>query len=226
MLTDSLLAWLFTPARRIFPGRRITVRLDGRDLTLTVAQVDARLNVAGLSSGRLKNIRVIARDIEWDGNRLDHASAVLRNVRLRSTAPPVLMAGPVELKLELPDLVLDDLFRWATPRLTGRIGSDGVARLHWARRPAIGNLEVDARVEGSTLLLRPAGLVLYGKRMGLPSRLPAYRVRLPDLPRGLQLTGVTFRPHLLCLSGTLPEWRLDLAGTRSAIDTTGTPVIR
>jgi hypothetical protein len=76
-----------------------TVRLDGGDLTLTVTEFDSRLDVRGLSVGQLNDVRLASRDIDWHGNRFDSATAVLHNVHFRPTAPPVLVAAPVELNL-------------------------------------------------------------------------------------------------------------------------------
>jgi hypothetical protein len=106
------------------------------------------------------------------------------------------------------------LVHWAAPRLSGEVGPDGVARLRLARRPKVGHLEVDAELDGSTLWLRPRGLVLRSSRWTLPTRTPAYPVRLPELPHGLQLTAVTFAPDTVCLSGTLPEWHMDVPRKR------------
>ena len=73
----------------------------------------------------------------------------------------------------LPADTLDDLFRLAAPRLSGQIGPDGIARLRLARRPALGHLEVDANLDGSTLWLKPRGLVLRRRRCAYRSaRLP------------------------------------------------------
>ena len=46
------------------------------------------------------------------------------------------------------------------------------------------------------------------------SRTPAYRVQLPPLPHGLQLTGVEFDADVVRLRGTLPQWRTELPRTR------------
>jgi hypothetical protein len=135
-------------------------------------------------------------------------------VHMRPGAPPVFVAAPVELTLEVPAAVLDDLFRWAAPRLSGEVGNDGIARLRLARRPMLGHLEIDARLDGSTLWLKPRGLVIRRSRWPLPARTPAYPVRLPELPHGLQLTGISFAPKVVCLSGTVPEWRMDMPRTR------------
>jgi hypothetical protein len=205
---------LFMTVRRLVVGRRLAVRLDDGDLTLTVTEFDSRLDVRGLSVGQLNDVRVAARDIWWDGSRFDRATAVMHNVHMKPTAPPVLVAAPVELTLEIPAPVLDDLFRWAAPRLSGEVGADGVARLRLARRPVLGHVEVDARLDGSTLWLKPRGLVIRESRWRLPARTPAYPVRLPELPHGLTLTGITFAPGVVCLTGTLPEWRMDVPRKR------------
>ena len=45
-------------------------------------------------------------------------------------------------------------------------------------------------------------------------RTPAYPVRLPELPHGLVLTEISLAPGVVCLSGTLPEWRMDVPRKR------------
>jgi hypothetical protein len=205
---------LFMTVRRLVVGRRLAVRLDDGDLTLTVTEFDSRLDVRGLSVGQLNDIRLAARDIRWDGNQFDRATAVLHNVHMKPTTPPVLVAAPIELTLEVPAAVLDDLFRWVAPRLSGEVGPDGIARLRLARRPMLGHLEVDARLDGSTLWLKPRGLVFRQSRWRLPTRTPAYPVHLPALPHGLVLTAVSFAPGQVCVSGIVPEWRMDVPRKR------------
>ncbi len=205
---------LFMTLRRLVVGRELSVRLDEGDITLTVTEFDSRLDVRGLAVGQLSDVRLAARDIRWDDNRLERATAVLHNVHLRPTVPPVLVAAPVDLTVELPAEALDDLFRIAAPRLSGEIGPDGIARLRLARRPTLGHLEVDAVLDGSTLWLKPRALVLRGRRLRLPDRTPTYPVRLPELPHGLALTDIGFLPDTLCLSGRLQEWRADVPRTR------------
>jgi hypothetical protein len=205
---------LFMTVRRLVVGRRLAVRLDDGDLTLIVTEFDSRLDVRALSVGQLNDVRLAARDIWWKSSRFDRAAAVLHNVHMKPTAPPVLVAAPVELTLEIPAPVLDELFRWAAPRLAGEVGEDGVARLRLANRPLLGNVEVEANLDGSTLWLKPRGLVLRQSRWRLPERTPAFPVRLPELPHGLTLTGISFAPGLVRLSGTLPEWRMDVPRKR------------
>src|SRR3984957_12153470 len=56
---------LFTTVRRMVVGRRLAVRLDDGDLTLTVTEFDSRLDVRRLSVGQLNDVRLAARDISW-----------------------------------------------------------------------------------------------------------------------------------------------------------------
>lgn len=205
---------LFVTLRRLVVGRELTVRLDEGDITLTVTEFDSRLDVRALSVGQLNDVRLAARDIRWEQNTLDRATVVLHNVHFRPTAPPVMVAAPVELSLELPADTLDDVFRLAAPRLAGEIGPDGTARLRLARRPSLGQLEVDADLDGSTLWLKPRALVHRRTRLRLPEHTPAYPVRLPELPHGLALTDIGFAPGLLRLSGSLPEWRINVPRRR------------
>jgi hypothetical protein len=186
---------LFMTVRRLVVGRTLAVRLDDGDLMLTVTEFESRLDVRGLSVGQLNDVRLAARDIYWNGHRFDRATAVMHNVHMKPTAPPVLVAAPVELTLEIPAPVLDDLFRWAVPRLSGHV-------------------EVDAHLDGSTLWLKPRGLAVRQSQWRLPGRTPAYPVRLPELPQGLTLTGISFAPGVVCLSGTVPEWRMDVPRKR------------
>ncbi|MGO4446782.1 hypothetical protein AB4Z42_25880 [Mycobacterium sp. 2YAF39] len=205
---------LFTTVRRLVVGRRLAIRLDDGTLNLTITEFDSTLDVRGLSVGQLNDVRIAARDIQWEDKAFDRATAVLHNVYMRPTAPPVLVAAPVELTVEVPAAALSELFRWAAPRLSGEVGSDGIARLRMARRPMLGHIEVDARLDGSTLWLHPRVLVARRSRWALPVKTPAYRVRLPDLPHGLRLTRVSFAPDVVCLSASVSEWQMDMPRKR------------
>jgi len=205
---------LFMTMRKLIEGRRLTVRLDDGDLTMTVRDFDSRLDVRGLSVGQLNDVTLVATDIHWRTSSFDQATVVLHNLHMKPTSPPVLVAAPVDLTLEVPTTALDELFRAVAPRLRGEVGADGVARLRMARHPRMGHAEVEARLDGSTLWLTPRGLTIGSSRWRLPPRIPAYPVRLPEFANGLQLTGVTFDPGVVRLSGTLPQWRAELPRKR------------
>jgi hypothetical protein len=205
---------LFLTVRRVVVGRRVGVQLDDRELTLTVTEFDSRLDLRALSAGQIGNVRLAARDIRWGDACFERATAVLRNVHIAPSTQPELVAAPVELTVEVPAPALDDLFAWAAPRYRAQVGPDGIARVRLNRRPGLGHLEIDTRLDGSTLWLTPSAVTLGRRRWALPARVPSYPVQLPELPHGLQLTRIGFEPHLLCLQGTLPEWRMPVARAR------------
>ena len=206
---------LFMTVRRLVVGRRLAVRLDDGDLTLTVTEFDSRLDVRGLSVGQLNDVRLAARDICWHGSRFDRATAVLHNVHMKPTAPPVLVAAPVELTLEVPAPVLDDLFRWAAPRLSGEVGGRRNRASATGQQAAAGPCRGRCSRRRLYAVAQAIAVSSSASRAGgcLRAR-PAYPVRLPELPQGLALTGISFAPGVVCLSGTLPEWRMDVPRKR------------
>jgi hypothetical protein len=201
---------LFATLQQLLVGRQLTVRIGDHDVTLTVTELESELDPQGLAVGQLGEVRVAARDITWDENRLQSAVAVLRNVHIRPGVPPLVVAAPAELSSELPKVVFDGLLEQVAPQLRSELGEDGTARLRWARRPGWGGLEIDADVTGTTLWLRPRAFVTGQRRWKLPVRTPAYQVPLPELPHGLMITGVELASDTLRISGLLPEWRMEL----------------
>lgn len=205
---------LFMTVKRLVVGRTLTVRLDSGDVTLTVTEFDSRLDVRRLAVGQLNDVRLAATDIRWDARYFERATVVLHNVHLRPGVPPVLVAAPVEVSMEVSTHALDEVFSDALPRLSGQVDDDGVARLRWARHPGLGGVEVDVKLDGSTLWLHPRALRTRRRRWTLPGRIPPYPVRLPELASGLTLTGLSFGPGALHLTGSLPEWRAEVSRAR------------
>ena len=205
---------LFMTVKRMVVGRTLNIRLDSGEMTLTVTEFDSRLDVRRLAVGQLNDVRLAAADIRWDQRAFSQATLVLHNVHLRPGVPPVLVAAPIEVTLEMSSGALDDVFRSAFPRLTGHVDDDGVARLRLSRRPGLGALEVDVAVDGSMLWLHPRVIQLRGRRWRVPRRVPSYPVQLPELASGLTLTELSFGPQSVRLAGSLPEWRAEVPRAR------------
>ncbi|MET0453413.1 MAG: hypothetical protein ABW137_16400 [Mycobacterium sp.] len=211
---------MFFTLRRLVVGRRLTVRVDDGELQLTVTSFGSRLPSGSRLTGRWPaigrhhDVALEASHIVWGEHELHRARVVLHALHFRGTLRPTeLVAAPVELTAEVPAPALDELFRWAAPRLAGDVGPDGVARLHVAKLRGSGYVEVDARLDGSTLWVTPRAVVRR-RRWTLPARTPSYRVRVPELPHGLQLTSVEFAPGLVRLTAHVAEWRMAMPLTR------------
>jgi hypothetical protein len=200
---------LFETIRNRVLGRRVTIRLERGALRMTVTEFQAPMELRSLSVGQLGEVQVAAEDIQWNGYTLQRAHAVLHNVHLRPTAPPVMVAAPVEVSVELTPSVVDELLTRFVPRLTGQLSVDGRATLRWAAHPAVGSVEVIPHIDGSTLWLQPRAIIVRERRWALPRRLPPYPIRLPSLPNGLKLE-LTPRVDGLYVIGTLPEWNVDV----------------
>lgn len=213
--TGSFAAHLtaFITLRRLVLGRRLAIRLNDGDLVLTVVEVNSRVDRRGLAAGRLNDVRLVAEQVRWGEYRFGRATVVLHDVYVKPSTSPLLVASPVELTLDVPAGPLDELFRWAAPRLAGDVGPDGVARLRLANRRGAGHVEIETRLEESTLWLKPRAITRR-RRWTLPAGTPSYPVRLPPLPHGLELTGVEFDAHVVRLTGVVPEWRTEVPGSR------------
>lgn len=200
---------LFLTLQQLLVGKEITVRIGEHDVVLTVTELDSELDPTGLAVGQLGQVRLAARDIQWDQYLLQRADAVLDNVHIRPGVPPVVVAAPTRLSSQLPAAILVELLSEAAPQLRSELFDDG-ARLRWARRPGWGGVDVDVDVMGTTLWLRPRAVVTGQRRWSLPLRTPGYQVPLPELPHGMLLTGAHLELDSLHLSALLPEWRMEL----------------
>lgn len=201
---------VFTTLQQLLIGKRVTMGIGDKDVMLTVTEFESPLDPRALAVGQLGEVRLSASDITWDDHRLESASAVLHNVHVRPGVPPVVVAAPAELTFELPATIFDEVLHRAVPQLRGELHTDGTTRLHWARRPGWGALEVGVEVVGTTLWLRPRTLVTWQRRWKVPGVVPGYPVPLPELPHGLVVTGVNLGPDSVELSAILPEWQMEL----------------
>jgi hypothetical protein len=205
---------LLTTLQRLLVGNEITAQLGGDEVTLTVTDFEPTLEPGGLSVGQLGDIRIVAHDLRWGEHQLDDAIATLHNVHFRPGVPPIMVAAPVDLSVELPADAVTALVQGAAPDLIVEIRDDATAYLRWARRPQMGTLVVDVEAARSSVWLKPRGVVVGKKQFKLPARTPDYPLGLPDLPRGFLITDVRLGPGSLRVSGLLPEWRMELPLTR------------
>ena len=166
-----------------------------------------------MAIGQLGDVTVEAADIVWRTVPFRRAVLTARNVHVRPQRVPTAVAAPVTLDLILDPAVVRDRVAAARPALHLEVHrSDGapLARAHWARQPSRGWVGLRPEITATALLLRPTTVHLRGRSRSLPAWLPAVRIRLPLLPRGLRLRDVEVSdgadPAIVLRFGT-DEWR-------------------
>jgi hypothetical protein len=198
-LVDAARAWLV--------GKPRTFRLCGRELTLTLTDIAVEGPDMARAMGQYGQVRIRARDVEWDGCQLGRLEILARNVHLRPGSAPALVAAPLLVEALVPGSAASRWLPAASPRLALTV-RNGVAQLSLARAPWA-RLEVEAGAEGRCILIRPRALHLRGRR--LPVRSPAFRLAQLKLPRGLLLTAAEPTPDGFVVRGTLDEWHRSLS---------------
>jgi len=208
---------MFMTARRAVLGRTITVRLATGAVRFRVAKVDSHLDARRLMLGQPDDVAVECVDITWRGNVFDRATVVLRNLRPLPGAPPVVVAGPVTLTVQIGSAALAEVLHESTHGLSGYVDDAGAPWVFLRGHPRWGRLEVDITLAtdedepdaaGAVLVLRPRAWRLGNTRWPLPRRVPPRRLPVTDwLPPGLRLTAIEFGPTQVRVHAEMPHWR-------------------
>jgi hypothetical protein len=194
-------------ARAWLVGQPRTFRISGRDLTLTLTDIAVEGSDIARAVGQYGQVRICARDVQWDGHQFDRLEILARNVHLRPGRQPALVAAPLLVELFVPTSVASRQLATALPRF-GVTWRDGLPQLSLARAPWA-RLEVEAGAEGRAILIRPRALLLRSRRVSL--RFPAFRLVWRGLPRDLLLTEAEPAAGGFVVRGQLGEWQRSLS---------------
>ena len=191
-------------ARNWLIGKRRTFTFSGRDLTLVLEDVSVEGSDLARAVGQYGQVRLLARDVEWDGYRLERMEIQARNVHLRPGTKPVLVSAPVRGEAFVSAAAVSRWLAAVSPRLELAM-HEGVPQLGmigapWAR------LEVEAGADGKSIRVVPRALYLLDRRLSLLP-VPAFHVPLPELPFDIMLTSVEPAPGGFVMRGLLPEWQ-------------------
>ncbi|WP_116042583.1 hypothetical protein [Amycolatopsis palatopharyngis] len=195
-------------------GNRLTVRAADTDLRMTLVELDCRISSVGIGQADVGDLRLVVEDVEsTEGGHIPVRRAVIvcRDLRVRSIPVPTLATQAIELTITVGGDVVRDLVTQARPDVLADVGADRILRLRSARRPGWGHLQVEPYIDGSRILLRPVAAQVSRVRVPLPTRVRPIPVDVPDLPRGLRLTGIETGPGNLVLRGVTDHWRDRLA---------------
>ncbi|ONI82819.1 hypothetical protein ALI144C_17245 [Actinosynnema sp. ALI-1.44] len=187
-------------------GRELTVRVGDADVTLTPVEIDAEVDPVGLALGQVPGVWFLARDVAWPGTPVHRLAITASDLRFQSLPSPSVMAGDVDVAITLTADVVRAKVAEVQPDLVVDIDHDSVMRVRWARRRTWGHLEVEPVVVEQGVHLRPKALQLGSMRVRGVERLRPALVEIPDLPRGLRLTGIDLGAGELVLRGQAERW--------------------
>jgi len=193
-------------ARAWLVGKPRSFHISGHELTLTLTDITVEGSDMARAVGQYGQIRIAAKDVQWDGNQFGRLEVLARNVHLRPGGQPTLVVAPLLVEAFIPAPVVSRWLAGASP-LLNLAWKDGVPQLSLARAPWA-RLEVEAGADGRCILIRPRAVYLHGRRQSL--RFPAFALARPALPRGLLLTAVNATADGFVVSGTLSEYQKPL----------------
>lgn len=208
LLVGDPFAVIVDAARNWLIGKKRTFTFAGGDLTLVLEDLSVEGSDLAKAVGQYGQVRVLARDVVWDGYQLERLEIRARNVHLRPGTKPVLVSAPVRVEafvsaaaasrwLVVVSSRLELAMRAGVPQV-GMIGAP------WAR------LEVEAGADGKSIRVVPRALHLLDRRLSLLP-VPAFHVPLPELPFDIMLTSVEPAPGGFVIRGLLPEWQRQLS---------------
>jgi hypothetical protein len=200
MIVDAARNWLI--------GKQRTFTFAGLDLTLVLEDLSVEGSDLAKAVGQYGQVRLLARDVEWDDYQLEWLEVRARNVHLRPSTKPVLVAAPIRFEAFVSAAAASRWLAAVSPRLELATHA-GVPQVGMIGAPWI-RLEVEAGAEGKSIRVVPRALHLLDRRVSL-LRIPAFHVPLPELPFDVMLTSVEPAPGGFVMRGLLPEWQRPLS---------------
>ncbi|NBH01709.1 LmeA family phospholipid-binding protein [Amycolatopsis sp. SID8362] len=192
-------------------GRRLTAKVDDREVGLTLAELDYPADSLRLATGRVGDVRIVAEDVDWpepEGGSipLRRVTVLAEDVRLRSLPTPAAKPARVELQIAVSAEVLRERVAKARPGIVAAPAANGLLRIHWAKRPLWGHLTLRPEVADDAVVLVPQTLHIGQRRLRPPRRFRPIVLPLPELPPGIRLTKVEPRHDELVLHTVAEEW--------------------
>ena len=195
-------------ARNWLIGKKRTFTFAGLNLTLVLEDLSVEGSDLAKAVGQYGQVRMLARDVEWGDYQLERLEIQARNVHLRPSTKPVLVAAPIRFEAFLSAAAASRWLAAYSPRLElathAGVPQVGMIGAPWVR------LEVEAGAEGKSIRVVPRALHLLDRRVSL-LRIPAFHVPLPELPFDVMLTSVEPAPGGFVMRGLLPEWQRSLS---------------
>jgi hypothetical protein len=203
----------------------ITVLVDSIVGTHSAPPVALGALRPGLDLEGLEAVDVVLHDVRWDGGRIDRLELQAHNVHLEGGVISKVVAGPVGLAGEVDQATLDEwLDHHDAPVRVALDGTDRATVFPGGRVSAVVSAEMDGdQVTFPVHQVRWAGIPLPLVHRFVSTR----RATVPDLPRGMRLTGLSSAPGVLRATAVLDDFRepLYLESVLKAASTVGSHVV-
>ena len=159
----------------------------------------------GLDLEGLEAVDIEVTDVRWDGGRIDRLTVQAHNVHLEGGVVSKVVAGPIGLAGEIDQSTLDAwLAEHDSPLVVELDGTDRATVRPGGRVAA----EVSAELVGDVVRFPVHRVTWAGIPVPPPhSFVETREVHLPELPRGLRLTGLSSRPGVLAATAVLDDFR-------------------
>ncbi|QRP44701.1 hypothetical protein [Amycolatopsis sp. FDAARGOS 1241] len=190
-------------------GRRLAAKVNGGEARFTITELDHPADSLRLATGRVGDVRLVAEDVEWPAPPgsipVRRVVVLAADVRLRGLPAPAVIPGVVELDITVPGSVVRDRVAAVRPDIVATPCPDGF-QVRWAKHPRWGRLTLTPTVAEDAVVLTPTTLHIRQKGFRPPKRIRPVVLPLPELPKGLRLTGVTPGEDELVLRTVADEW--------------------
>ncbi len=189
-------------------GREVQISFGDASVRLTVTHAHVTPAPAGLMLGQLGSVELEARDVQWADRRVDDLAIEARNVHVSAGNPHALVAAPILFTASLTEPTIAALVADANPRVSVTLAGERGASVRLRSRETWGHIEVEPRIDGSTLVLQVTGVAVRRRRpiRRWLTRVPAIRRPL-QLPPGVVLDDVAVADRRVVVHGALREWR-------------------
>lgn len=188
-------------------GKRITVRMGDTDVSLTPVEIDSDIRTLGLATGQIATIKFVANHVRWERTTLQRVELTLTDTRLRSLPAPYLVVGLVSVRITVTSAEVRHWVRQVAPDIHVDITKEGRIRASWSRAPMLGHIELRPSAGDSVIYLDPTGVQIWQRSLPVAHRMKPFVITVPDLPHGLQLTGIETGPEELILHGVTDRVR-------------------
>ncbi len=162
----------------------------------------------GLDLEGLESVDIALHDVRWEDGRIDRLTIQAHDVTLEGGVVSKVVAGPVLLVGEIDQTTLDEWLEHYDAPVTAVLDGTDRATVRIAGRRLTAVVSAELSDDGDTVTIPVHGLRWAGIPVPFARRFVAPRqLTVPELPRGLRLTGLSSSPGVARATAVLDDFR-------------------